>query len=79
MSEDKSVVMYNNKSDYQNKRTWGQKADGSMQLKETTIRSDERDGIDELLVESIINFCKVCAQNHIKYVSPFEAGHEPTV
>jgi hypothetical protein len=78
-NQDKSVMQYNSKSEYTNKRTWGQKANGEIQLKECTIRSDSSDGLTELGLDSIEEFYKMCKERNIKVVSPYETGHEPSV
>ena len=79
MENEKTVVQYNSKSEYTNKRTYGQKANGDLQLKEVTIRADSPDNLTEMGLDSVIEFWKMCKEKHLKVVSPFEIGHEPAV
>lgn len=79
MEKEKTVVEYNNKSEYQNKRVISQKANGELQAKETTIKADIPDGMLELGLNSIEDFYKMCIQRGLKVVSPYILGREPDV
>lgn len=79
MDKEKTVVEYNNKSDFQKKYTYGQKANGELQLKEVTLRSDIAEGLLDEGLDSIENFFKMCRKRGLKVVSPYVIGREPDV
>ncbi len=78
-SEDKTITFagHNYKADYKYKFKQGQKADGSLQLKEETVMSDEVDGLLEVAFDLLEDWYNKAKIKHIKAVSPYEDGYEP--
>jgi len=70
---------HNYKADFRFKLTSGMKANGENQLKELTVRSDESEGLMEQLLDIQENWYKAGKKRHLKMVSPYEDGHEPTI
>lgn len=70
---------HNYKADYKFKVTQGQKADGSIQLKEARVMSDEVDGLLDTGFEILENWYRIGKGKHMKIVSPYEKGYEPNL
>jgi len=68
---------HNYYADYKFKLTSGMKADGSNQLKEATLRSNEKDGLIDTQFDLLEDWYATGKKRHLKMVSPYEDGHEP--
>ncbi len=68
---------HNYYADYKFTITSGMKADGSNQLKEEKLRSNEREGLIETGFDILEDWYAAGKKRHLKMVSPYEDGHEP--
>ena len=73
----KTFAGHNYKADYKFKITTGQKADGSIQLKEQRIEGDEWEPLLEIGLKQLKDWYKLYKSQGIKVVSPYEKDHEP--
>jgi hypothetical protein len=80
MSNDTNTFSgHNYKADYKYKLTTGQKADGSLQLKEERIEGDEWEPLLEITFSIMADWYAMGKRKHLKMVSPYEQDHEPEV
>ena len=80
MSDKENSVTFaghNYYADYKFKLTSGMKADGSNQLKEATLRSNEIEGLIDTLFDLKADWYATGKKKHFKMVSPYEDGYEP--
>lgn len=75
---EKSFSTYNYKAEWANKITQAQTANGEIQLKETTFRSDTIEGLIELGFKTIKDWYKLGKKEHLNVKSPYEKGYVPT-
>ena len=76
-NESSTFAGHNYKADYKYKVTMGQKADGSVQLKEIRVQGDEWEPLVGLTFDILGNTYATGKKKHLKMVSPYENGHEP--
>ncbi len=70
---------HNYKADYKYKVTTGEKADGAIQIKEVRVQGDEYEALISINLDIIRDTYAMAKSRGMKVVSPYEAGHEPTV
>lgn len=70
---------HNYKADYKYKVTTGEKADGSIQIKEVKVQGDEYEALISINLDIIRDTYAMAKSRKMKVVSPYEAGHEPAV
>lgn len=70
---------HNYKADYKYKIITGQKADGSSQLKEERMEGDEWEPLLGIGLKILEDWYALYKSKHIKVVSPYEKGFDPTV
>ena len=68
---------HNYYADYKFTLATGMKADGSNQLKEAKLRSNEKEGLIETMFDLIEDWVAVGKRRHLKMVNPYEDGYEP--
>ncbi len=68
---------HNYKADYKFKTTLAQKANGQIQIKEISVRSDELEVLPKTAMDIFIDTYKTGVANGLNMVSPFTKGNEP--
>ena len=68
---------HNYKADYKFKTTIAQKANGQLQIKEVSVRSDEYEPLPVTVLDIFIDTYKTGKEKGLDMVSPFIKGHEP--